>query len=107
MIRHLIKIGHYNAFMADIAAWNVEAVRLGLPPYQVWDSQFGAVQEVFTTAEFESVDAFYELFSEAHRDEVFGEAQARLGAHFVEGSLHDWWLDEIEAAAPPPPGEMG
>jgi hypothetical protein len=99
MIRHVIKLGHYGEFMADIAAWNVEARRLGLPTYHVWESQFGAVQEVFTVADFESIDAHYAAFEGAHSDEAFAAVQARLSSHFVDGTLHDWWLMEAEGAA--------
>jgi len=97
MIRHVIKLGHYGDFMQDMAAWNVEAQRLGLPAYRVWESQFGAVQEVFTTADFESIDAHYAAFEGAHSDEAFAAIQAALSRHFVDGTLHDWWLVEAEA----------
>ena len=56
MIRHVVKLGHYQQFMDGMAAWNREAQRVGLPPYRIWESQFGTVQEVFTEAEFESIE---------------------------------------------------
>jgi hypothetical protein len=99
MIRHVIKLGHYGEFMRDMARWNDEAARVGLPRYHVWDSQFGSVQEVFTMADFESIDAHYAAFEQAHGDEVFAAVQGALSSHFVDGSLHDWWLVEAEGAS--------
>ena len=99
MIRHVIKIGHYGEFMRDMAAWNDEAQRVGLPAYRIWESQFGAVQEIFTTAEFESIEAHYAAFEAAHGDEPFAAANAALADHFVDGTLHDWWLLEAGASA--------
>src|SRR5262245_51777215 len=96
MIRHLVKLGHYGEFMRDMAAWNDEAERLGLPRYRIWESQFGAVQEVFTEGAFDSIEAHYAAFERAHGDERFAAVNGALSEHFVDGSLHDWWLIEAE-----------
>jgi hypothetical protein len=94
MIRHIVKLGHYPQFMAAMAAWNVEAARLGLPAYRIWESQFGAVQEVFTEAEFASLDAHLATFEAAHGDATFAAANDEVSAHLVDGSLHDYILEE-------------
>ena len=94
MIRHIVKLGHYQQFMTAMTAWNAEARRLGLPAYRVWDSQFGVVQEVFTEAEFESLDAHLATFAAAHGDAAFAAANDEVSAHLVDGSLHDYVLEE-------------
>lgn len=94
MIRHIVKLGHYEQFMTAMAAWNTEARRLGLPTYRIWESQFGAVQEVFTEAEFDSLDAHLAAFEAAHGDTAFAAANDEVSAHLVDGSLHDYVLEE-------------
>jgi hypothetical protein len=96
MIRHIVKLGHYQQFMIAMAAWNDEARRLGLPAYRIWDSQFGVVQEVFTEAEFESLDAQLATFAVAHGDVAFAAANDEVSAHLVDGSLHDYVLEEVQ-----------
>jgi hypothetical protein len=94
MIRHIVKLGHYERFLSAMAAWNDEARRLGLPAYRIWESQFGVVQEVFTEAEFESVDAHLAAFATAHGDAAFAAANDEVSTHLVDGSLVDYVLDE-------------
>ena len=94
MIRHIVKLGHYQDFMAAMAAWNVEARRVGIPPYRIWESQYGVVQEVFTEAEFESLDAHNAAFEAAHADPVFAAANEAVSIHLVDGSLRDYVLEE-------------
>ena len=94
MIRHIVKLGHYQQFMAAMAAWNVEANRLGLPAYRIWESQFGVVQEVFTEAEFEDLGAHQTTFEAAHGDAAFAAANDEVSAHLVDGSLYDYILEE-------------
>jgi len=95
MIRHIVKLGHYQAFMTAMAAWNDAARDVGLPPYRIWESQFGAVQEVFTEAEFESIEAHQRAFEAAHTDATFGAANEALSTHLVDGSLYDYVLFEV------------
>jgi NIPSNAP. len=94
MIRHIVKLGHYQEFMAAMAAWNDAARSVGLPPYRIWESQFGSVQEVFTEAEFESIDAHLAALEAAHTDASFAAANQELSSHLVDGSLHDYVLFE-------------
>jgi len=94
MIRHIVKLGHYQDFMAAMATWNDAAGSVGLPPYRVWESQFGIVQEVFTEAEFESIDAHLAALEAAHSDANFGAVNQQLASHLVDGSLHDYVLFE-------------
>lgn len=94
MIRHIVKLGHYQQFMDGMAAWNREAQRVGLPAYRIWESQFGTVQEVFTEAEFESIDAHLAALEAAHTDPKFRDANQELSTHLVDGSLHDYVLFE-------------
>ena len=96
MIRHIVKLGHYADFMAAMAAWNDAARSVGLPPYRVWESQFGTVQEVFTEAEFESIEAHLTALEAAHRHEHFATVNQELSSHLVDGSLHDYILFEGE-----------
>lgn len=97
MIRHIVKLGHYQAFLDSLVAWNVEAQRLGLPAYRIWESQFGVVQEVFTEGEFESLEAQSAAFDAAHADPAFAAANERLSTHLVDGSLIDYVLYEYRA----------
>jgi hypothetical protein len=94
MIRHVVKLGRYQAFMDAMAAWNREAQRVGLPAYRVWESQFGTVQEVFTEADFESIAAHLAALEAAHDDPAFTAANEELSKHLVDGSLHDYVLFE-------------
>lgn len=94
MIRHIVKLGHYQAFMEAMAAWNDAARNVGLPPYRIWESQFGAVQEVFTEADFESLDAHPAAFEAAHTHATFAAANEAVALHLVDGSLHDYVLFE-------------
>jgi hypothetical protein len=97
MIRHIVKLGHYQAFLDAMVDWNVEAQRLGLPAYRIWESQFGVVQEVWTEAEYESIDAQSRAFEGAHQDRAFAAANERLSTHLVDGSLIDYVLYEYGA----------
>ena len=94
MIRHVVKLGHYQQFLDGMAAWNREAQRVGLPSYRIWESQFGTVQEVFTEAEFESIEAHLAALEAAHPDAGFAAANEELSTHLVDGSLHDYVLFE-------------
>jgi hypothetical protein len=94
MIRHIVKLGHYEAFMAGMTAWNDAARQVGLPAYRIWESQFGTVQEVFTEAEFDSIDAHLAALEGAHTDPAFAAANQELSTHLVDGSLHDYVLFE-------------
>lgn len=94
MIRHIVKLGHYQEFMAAMAAWNEAATKVGVPAYRIWESQFGTVQEVFTEAEFESIHAHLAALEAAHTDPAFAAANQELSSHLVDGSLHDYVLFE-------------
>ena len=94
MIRHIVKLGHYQEFMDGMVAWNEAAQRVGLPAYRIWESQFGTVQEVFTEAEFESIDAHLAALEGAQADPGFAAANRELSTHLVDGSLHDYVLFE-------------
>jgi hypothetical protein len=94
MIRHVVKLGHYQAFMDGMHAWNREAERVGLPAYRIWESQFGTVQEVFTEADFDGIDAHLAALERAHTDPAFTAANEALSTHLVDGSLHDYVLFE-------------
>jgi hypothetical protein len=94
MIRHIVKLGHYEEFMTGMATWNDAARRVGLPAYRIWESQLGTVQEVFTEAEFESIDAHLAALETAHTDSAFAAANEALSHHLVDGSLHDYALFE-------------
>ena len=94
MIRHVVKLGHYQAFLDGMAAWNREAQRVGLPAYRIWESQFGTVQEVFTEADYDSIDAHVAAFEASHADPAFAAANEELARHLVDGSLHDYALFE-------------
>lgn len=98
LIRHIVKLGHYQAFLDSMVDWNAEAQRLGLPAYRIWESQFGVVQEVFTEGEFDSIEAQSMAFEAAHADPRFAAANERLSTHLVDGSLVDYVLYEY---APP------
>jgi len=94
MIRHIVKLGHYQEFMTAMAAWNEAARTVGLPAYRIWESQFGTVQEVFTEPDFDSIDAHLAALEVAHTDAAFAAANQAVSAHLVDGSLHDYVLFE-------------
>ena len=94
MIRHIVKLGHYQQFMAAMAAWNEAAQNVGLPAYRIWDSQFGVVQEVFTEGEFDSLEGHLTAFEAAHTNAAFAAANEEVSLHLVDGSVHDYVLLE-------------
>lgn len=95
MIRHLVKLGHYEAFMTSMAAWNVAAKRVGLPAYRIWDSQFGNAQEIFTEADYDSVESHLAAFQGAHGDAEFAAANREVSAHLVDGTVIDYVLFDV------------
>lgn len=111
MIRHVVKLGHYQEFMAGMAAWNDAARRVGLPAYRIWESQFGTVQEVFTEAEFESIDAHLAALEAAHTDAAFAFAGDRVYQITLDGDVDKPYFEALlatikldPASALDPPG---
>jgi hypothetical protein len=101
MIRHLVKLGHYQAFLDSMVAWNEVAVRNGLPAYRIWESQFGTVQEVFTESDFESIEAHLSSLAAAQADPAFASINEELAGHLVDGSLVDYVLEAYEPGRGP------
>ncbi len=58
------------------------------------DDAEDVAQEVFTEAEFESIDAHLAALETAHTDPTFAAANEAVSAHLVDGSLHDYVLFE-------------
>ena len=53
MVRQVVKHGHYKDFLAASKAWNDAAVKVGLPAYRLYQSNWGTFNEVFSEAEYE------------------------------------------------------
>ncbi len=98
MVRHLVRqvvqLGHFRDFMTAMKAWNDAAPGVGLPTYRVWGSTFGVANEVFTEAEYESIQASVDAVERGLADEDFFAISQAVNAHLIDGSLRDYILSE-------------
>ena len=99
MFRHqfraVVKLGEFEGFLAAASSFNAEAAALGLPPFRVWVSVFGDLNEVWAEADFASLDEHWSRFCAAHQQEAFRSAFEALCAHLVPGSAHDQVMEPL------------
>ncbi len=97
MVRHVVKHGEYRQFLAAIKAFNETAPLVGLPPYRVFQSLFGTINEVWTEADFETVQANVDAFATARgKHEAFDRAFLDMLSHLVDGEQRDYILEEAK-----------
>ena len=92
LVRHVVKVGEYTQFVAAAQAFNEAAAACGIPRYRFYGSLFGTLNEVWSEAEYESVEAHLRAFRTAP-DEL-RQALRTMLSHAVEGAQHDYMLEE-------------
>jgi hypothetical protein len=94
MVRQVVRHGHYKDFLAASKAWNEAAVKVGLPAYRVYQSNWGTFNEVFSEAEYEDSADIERRFDAVAENEEFSEALRNLVSHLADGEAHDYVLRE-------------
>ena len=100
MVRHLIRdvvrYGHWDAYVAAFKAWNEAGVKLGLPAYRLFMSDWGTINEVFLEADFASSGDIEARFKAAWEDEMYKAASRAVAEHLAEGSSRDYVLSPVD-----------
>lgn len=92
MVRHVINYGEYADFLAALKRVNALAPSVGLPAYRAWTTAFGDLNEVWTDAEFESLDEQVKLWESARDNADFLAAFREMIAHITPGTARDYPL---------------
>jgi hypothetical protein len=96
LVRQVVKFGHYKDFLAATKAFNDAAVKVGVPAYRVYQSNWGTLNEVFSEAEFEDsadIERRLEAATAAHNPE-YDDAFRALVSHLADGEARDYVLSE-------------
>jgi hypothetical protein len=93
-VRQVVRHGHYKDFLAASKAWNEAAVKVGLPAYRVYQSNWGTFNEVFSEAEYQDSGDIERRFDAVAENEEFSEALRNLVSHLADGEAHDYVLRE-------------
>lgn len=96
MVRQIIKPGEYRDFLQALKAFNASAPTVGLPTYRAWSSQFGDINEVFTEAEYDSLDGHVEAFDRARENPEFMAVFRAMISHIAPSSSRDYPLRPVE-----------
>ena len=94
MVRHVVKFGHWAEFIAASKAWNEAAIRVGLPAYRIYNSNWGTFNEAFAEAGYESSADIEARFSVTTKDSDYDAAMKALLSHVVDGEVRDYVLSE-------------
>jgi len=94
MVRQVVRHGHYKDYLAASKAWNEAAVRVGLPAYRVYQSNWGTFNEVFSEAEYQDSGDIERRFDAAADNKELSEAFRDLVSHLADGEAHDYVLRE-------------
>ena len=94
MVRQVVRHGHFKDFLAASKAWNEAAVKVGLPAYRVYQSNWGTFNEVFSEAEYQDSGDIERRFDAASDNKEFSEALRHLVSHLADGEAHDYVLRE-------------
>ncbi len=94
MVRQVVRHGHYKDFLAASKAWNDAAVKVGLPAYRVYQSNWGTFNEVFAEAEYQDSGDIERRFDAVRDNKEFSEALRNLMSHIADGEAHDYVLRE-------------
>lgn len=95
-VRHVVKYGEYKDFVAALGALNEASASVGLPSYSGFQTLFGDINEVWTEAEYESLEAHVQALEQAGEDEAWMAAFRAMLSHLVPGSARDYPLKAIE-----------
>jgi hypothetical protein len=94
MVRQVVRHGHFKDFLAASKAWNEAAVKVGLPAYRVYQSNWGTFNEVFSEAEYQDSGDIERRFDAAADNKEFSDALRNLVSHLADGEAHDYVLRE-------------
>jgi hypothetical protein len=96
LVRHIVKTGEFEQFREAFKAFNAGATGAGLPSYRLWRTLFGDINEVWSEAQYDSLDGHVQALEEARADAEFMRAFRAMLAHTVPATLHDYPLEPIE-----------
>lgn len=91
-VRQIVKFGEYRDFVAALKEVNALTASVGLPSYRAWGSAFGGLNEVWTEAEYEGLDAHVAAWDKASKNEAFMTAFRKLGSHTANGQDGMPWV---------------
>ena len=98
MVRHTvrqdIKFGEFREFVDALKEVNKLTASVGLPSYRAWSSSFGGLNEVWTEADYESLDAHVDTWDRARKNDAFMSAFRKMVSHIASGQ--DWALKPID-----------
>lgn len=94
MVRQNIKMGEFRDFVAALKEVNAAVSSVGLPEYRAWSSTFGGLNEVFTEAEYDSLDAHAAAWEAASGNEAFMAVFRKMSSHIASGQ--DWALKSLD-----------
>jgi hypothetical protein len=98
LVRDVVKFGHYEAYKAACKTWNEVAVKLGLPAFRYYASNWGTANEVFLEAEFEDSGDIERRFAaaEAVKDPAMEAAMAAVASHIADGQTFSYVLSDLD-----------
>ncbi|MGA2513924.1 MAG: hypothetical protein ABSG37_09940 [Candidatus Limnocylindrales bacterium] len=100
MVRHLlrqvVRHGHWADFIVAYKAWNEAGVKVGLPAYRLYSSEWGTFNEAFAEAEYQDSGDIERRYKAAMDDPAFNEALGVLVGHLVDAQARDYVLSEVK-----------
>ena len=98
LVRDVVKYGHYKDYKAACKAWNEAAVKLGLPAFRYYESNWGTANEVFLEAEFEDSGDIERRFAaaEAAKDPEYEAAGLAVASHMTDGQSFSYVLSDLD-----------
>jgi hypothetical protein len=94
LIRQVVKFGHVDDFLAASKALNDAAKPIGMPPYRVYQSNWGTFNEMFSEAEYESSAEMDRVMAALMKEPAVDKAFREYISHLVDGEAHDYVLEE-------------
>lgn len=95
-VRHVVKAGEFNDFLEAFRALNAAAAGAGVPSYKLWRTVFGDLNEIWSEADYDSLDGHVQAWAKAASNEELMNAFRQMVTHTVPGSVHDYPLEPIE-----------
>jgi hypothetical protein len=86
-----------GTFVRAFRDLNAAAVAVGLPRYRLWHAMFGDLDEVWTEAEFDSLEAHIRAWDSAEASQEVMAAAGRMVSVCVPGTIHDYPLELLDA----------
>ena len=98
LVRDVVRFGHYKYYKAACKAWNEAAVKVGLPAFRYYESNWGTVNEVFLEAEFEDSGDIERRFAAAEtaKNLEFEAAGLAVASHMTDGQSISYVLSDLD-----------